>query len=173
MSPERIAFIVAVGGFVSLAAIIDFRTRRLPNALTVPACLLGLVFNLALGYFHSGWEGLAAGGLSSLGGFALGFGLLFVLWVTGGGGGGDVKFMGAVGAWVGPMTTLYVFLIGAVYVLLGSLVLRLTQRRETASPASTTSTRSVPARRQVMPWAVPIALAVWSVLLYLNLYRPS
>jgi prepilin peptidase CpaA len=167
MSPERLALVVAVGGFSMVAAVIDIRTRRLPNVMTVPACLLGLVYHLVAGYFRSGLEGLGAGALHSLGGFAVGFGLLFLMWLSGSGGGGDVKFMGALGAWLGAMATIYVFLVGAVYVLLGSLgswgwrSLRPVDKQ----PRKPDGGAAAPSR-QIMPWAVPLALAVWSVFIY-------
>jgi prepilin peptidase CpaA len=167
MSPERIAFVVAVGGFSVVAAVIDIRTRRLPNVITVPACVLGLVFNLVAGYMKAGVPGLGAGVLHSLGGFAVGFGLLYLMWLSGSGGGGDVKFMGALGAWLGAMLTIYVFLIGAIYVLAGSVISRVWQRfRPVDKPPQTPEGGSAAAKRGLMPWAVPIALAVWSVFVY-------
>ena len=76
--------------FTVVCLVTDVRTGRLPNWLTVPMFALGfLVHTLA----HR-WLGLQF----SLLGFATGFGVLFVLWVFGGGGGGDVKMMSALGA---------------------------------------------------------------------------
>jgi len=76
-----------------VGAVIDGRSRRLPNALTLPLWAVGL------GY--SAW----LGGVSGLGGalaasmvLALPYVLLFAF---AGGGAGDAKMMGAVGAWLG------------------------------------------------------------------------
>ena len=50
------------------------------------------------------WDGI----LNGLGGFGLGFGLFFVLWIIGSAGGGDVKLMGALSVWLGGSLTLKV-----------------------------------------------------------------
>lgn len=75
------------------AALIDARTRRIPNALTG-----GL---LAAGLLHAGLVAGAAGlvdaGLACVL-LALPYVLLFVV---AGGGAGDAKLMGAAGAWLG------------------------------------------------------------------------
>ena len=80
----------AVMLFTGLAFLCDLKTRRIPNWLTVISLVLALAFHLTTG----GWPGL----LAALGGFAVGFGILLVLWLIGGGGGGDVILMGALGA---------------------------------------------------------------------------
>src|SRR5947207_5582683 len=76
-----------------LASIIDVRVRRIPNQLTVPLFLSGLIFWLVAG----GFEGLG----QSLGGVAVAGLPFFVLWMIGGGGAGDAKMMMAIGAWLG------------------------------------------------------------------------
>jgi prepilin peptidase CpaA len=82
------ASIVAVTG-----AIEDVRSRRIPNRLTYLAFLSGLAVRVLL----LGWPGLKDGLVASL---AAG-GVLFVLFIIGGMGAGDVKMMAAVGAWAG------------------------------------------------------------------------
>ena len=79
---------------VTLAAAQDLRSRRIANALTVSLLAAGLV-GAAVG----------SGGLSissALLGMLTGFGLMFVPFALEAVGGGDVKLMMAVGAWVGP-----------------------------------------------------------------------
>jgi len=171
MSADRIAFMGALGAFTLITAAIDVRTRRLPNVLTVPACLLGLVFHLVVGYLHGGLTGLGGGLLFSVGGFAVGFGLFFVMWVAGSASGGDVKFMGAIGAWLGPMPTIYVILLGAVFVLLLSILMRVwgwVQPVTDHSPGLAGWTNRYGQR--VMVWGLPIALAVWSVMAYTEIW---
>jgi prepilin peptidase CpaA len=165
-------------GFVALfiltAAALDLRTRRLPNWLTVPAFAAGLVFHTATG----GWAGLGL----SLGGFATGFGILLVLWLIGGGGGGDVKLMGALGAWLGPMMTLYVFFGSALLATFGMVLLffnalaqegfsRASRRylaRRTAGGAIAADESPLAAARRVrqrpMPYALLVAIATWLTL---------
>ncbi len=83
----------AVIGASLFAAICDCRSRRIPNMLSGPFILLGLIFSTAV----AGWAGLA----DSLAGAAIA-GLPFVLmFVFGGGGAGDAKMMMGIGAWLG------------------------------------------------------------------------
>ena len=109
--------VVIIGCITLVAAVIDVRTRRIPNWFTVPVLAGGLIFHTVTG----GWGGL----LTALGGFVTGFGILLVLWLMGGGGGGDVKLMGAVGAWLGAWLTLIVFLLSAGFAAFFSLVVLL------------------------------------------------
>ena len=111
MSTFEFISTVLVAAFTATAAVIDSRTRRLPNWLTAPAVLLGLVFHTATG----GLSGLGF----SLAGLATGFGILFVLWLIGGSGGGDVKLIAAVGAWVGFTPILIVFFLSALVAVFG------------------------------------------------------
>ena len=49
------------------------------------------------------------GPLWALAGFAVGFSLLIVPWLLGGGGMGDVKMLAALGTWLGPLLVLVAF----------------------------------------------------------------
>ncbi len=71
----------------------DFKTRRIPNYLTLGGVLGGLGFQL-------GYHGLP-GLLDGLAGLGLGFGLLLGPYLLGGMGAGDVKASAALGAWLG------------------------------------------------------------------------
>jgi prepilin peptidase CpaA len=97
-----------------IAVLTDLSQRRIPNALTFPAMLLGLLAHMVLG----GFEGL----LLSTGGLALGLGLLLAFYLLGMIGGGDVKLMGAVGSFLGPMGVFQAFLftalVGGIYAAL-------------------------------------------------------
>jgi len=84
----------------------DLKTRRIPNYLTFGAALAGLAYNLGV----SGWGGLGDGLL----GLLLGFGFLIVPYIMGGMGAGDVKALAALGAWLGPTGTLYLFCYMAI-----------------------------------------------------------
>ena len=76
-----------------VGAVTDVRSARLPNRLTYTAVIAGLVLRAAM----MGWTGLKSG----LIGIAIAGGLFCVLYVMGAMGGGDMKMMAAVGAWVG------------------------------------------------------------------------
>jgi Flp pilus assembly protein protease CpaA len=101
---------VAVATFVTAALVTDVRTLKIPNWLTVSAFVAGLVFHAAT---QQGWNRLTF----ALGGFAVGFGIMLLLWLIGGSGAGDVKLMGALGAWIGAKPTLIVFLFTGVLAL--------------------------------------------------------
>lgn len=87
---------VAVAG---VGAVIDLRTRRIPNLLTFGGA--------AAGFAYFAWMSGVAGLGISVGGWAAGVALFLPIFVLGGMGGGDVKLLGAVGAWLGPTGVLY------------------------------------------------------------------
>jgi prepilin peptidase CpaA len=76
-----------------VAALGDLKERCIPNALTFPLLVVGLIWSACFG----GLAGLAeAAGACAL--LALPYIILFVFV---GGGAGDAKLMGAIGAWLG------------------------------------------------------------------------
>jgi prepilin peptidase CpaA len=192
----NIARLVCVLGFTIAAAVIDWRFKRIPNAVTVWALAGGALFHLAAGAALGGVGGalyVSPGGSvrEALGlvpaalGFAVGFGMLFILWLVGSGGGGDVKYMGALGAWLGPVNTFYVFLIGAVITVVGSILVlvgealrigisRTKARYLSAKAAKTKGSaeaieevrQQTLVKRRLMPWAVPAGIAAWIVLVW-------
>lgn len=172
MTPAQLILISCVVIYTALAALLDWRTKRLPNWMTVSALAAALLYHAATGAAGGGVAGAASSLLFSLGGFATGFGILFVLWAIGGGGGGDVKFMGALGAWLGAAMTVQVFLLGALLVLIGSLAMlgwefaRLGMGRAKdryLSPRQGSDERQR-VRRRLLPFGVPAMVATWLVL---------
>jgi prepilin peptidase CpaA len=91
------------------AAAEDVRTRRIRNWLTFSLALTGVVQSFGL----AGLAGTVSPTASCLG-LAVGFALPFVLFAIGALGGGDVKLLAAIGAWVGPGAILQIFLAEAV-----------------------------------------------------------
>ena len=123
MEVSHVILMVCVVAFTSVGAVYDVRTRRLPNVLVLAMLVGALVYAVVQGAVQGGWSGIGMGLLSALGGFAVGFGTLFVPWLVGGGGGGDVKFAAAVGAWLGASQTFQMLFVAAVLVLTGTLAI--------------------------------------------------
>ncbi len=84
----------------------DLRSRRIRNWLTLVLIITGFTQSLTAGALVS-WT-------QSLQGIAAGIGLTFILFAIGALGGGDVKLMMGVGAWVGPLGVCQVFAIAAI-----------------------------------------------------------
>jgi len=184
MNIWQLISLTAIVAFTLAAALCDLRTKRLPNVLTVPAFLGGVVFHALRGAAEGGWVGLGEGLLVALAGFATGFGILLVMWLIGGSGAGDVKFMGALGAWLGAALTLQVFVVSAAIVLVITICVFGYEimcsgwqrtNRQCLAPAGSTANGDVglqddpqasPAtgRQRLMPYGVPVALSTWIVL---------
>ncbi len=160
--------IVAAVIWAVVAAAWDLRTRRIPNWMTFPAALLGLVLNLALG----GGAGLWQSALGTLTGLAL----LVIPFAMGGMGAGDVKMLAAVGALGGPAFAFSTFLYGSIAGGVIALVLMLARywtawrasgsdsaagaarseaESDGAEPATAASTKT-PSSRLTFPYGVAI-----------------
>jgi prepilin peptidase CpaA len=157
---------------VLIAAATDLRARRIPNWLSGGTLVSGLVF--------AGWSGGGAGlldGLLACAVLAIPYVLLFLF---AGGGAGDAKLMGALGAWLGLINGGIVLgCVAAVGVLLGMAYAISTGRsREVARNISGIVTnwaghavaRTVPAVQeenvaQEQPQTVPYGVAICAGLL--------
>jgi len=92
---------------VALAACLtDVRTRRIPNVLTLGAAAGACGYHLAAG----GWSGLG----TALAGWGVGLLMFLPLFALRGMGGGDVKLLAALGAWLGPGLTVWLGLFTAL-----------------------------------------------------------
>jgi prepilin peptidase CpaA len=100
-----------------VACITDLRTRRIPNVLTFGAAAAGLAFHTL---FPQG-DGFVGAGL----GLVVGVVVFFIPFALGGLGGGDVKLLGALGAWLGVSEVvwlaLYTGVAGGVMAIVVSL----------------------------------------------------
>jgi prepilin peptidase CpaA len=179
MSIYDIFFLIAMVAFTATCFAMDFRIGKIPNWLTVPMFVLGILFHLVLGGF---------GGLGvALLGFAAGFGVLLAMMLIGAAGGGDVKMMGAIGAWLGFMLTIKVFVTSAVVALALSAGLMIyttatkgystAKRRYTGKAIWEANAAAAKGRKRgaarpgwALPYAVPLAIATWIVLAF-ELYR--
>ena len=97
------AILAGAEALALIAAATDFRTRRIPNWLTVPGLLVGVAANVAL----DGRAGLKA----SLLGAGLGLALLLPFVMLRSLGAGDWKLAGALGAFTGPSLLIDLLLV--------------------------------------------------------------
>lgn len=109
MNAFELAMILPLIALAFTAAVIDLRSRRIPNWLTLLLAVAGLI-NALVWRFPVDIAGSTLGLLA-------GFGLLLLPFALGAIGGGDVKLLAAIGAWVGPGPVLQVFVIAAVVAL--------------------------------------------------------
>jgi len=96
-----------------IAAIHDIEFHKIPNWLTYPTMMIGIVGHT----WTNGLEGL----LFSVSGVGVGVAVLIIPYLLGGMGAGDTKLMGAVGSLLGPRAAFVAFiftgLIGGIYAL--------------------------------------------------------
>ncbi|WP_254511049.1 prepilin peptidase [Anatilimnocola floriformis] len=167
-------YVVLVAGFITAAAFTDYRTRKIPNWLTVPTAVLGLLYHSFAPNGFGPWMALA--------GFAIGFGLLLLPWLLGGGGMGDVKMLAALGSWLGPIGILVAFACGAgiaalmaMSLMFGSVVtsgISSTQRKFlTAGANGGTVNADAKAKKtkRVLPFAIPVAIGTYLTLAWMLL----
>lgn len=96
---------LALAVLLTAAVFTDLRERRIPNAVTIPGLVAGVIL-----------AAVAAGGFpgSALGGVIVAFLVTVPFVALGGVGGGDAKLLTAVGAFVGIGGLLSVLLYGAL-----------------------------------------------------------
>lgn len=105
-----VAWAVVLGACI-VGCVTDLRARRLPNALTLPLWLAGLVF-----------AGVTGGPAGLAGAFAASIILAvpyIILFISAGGGAGDAKMMAGIGAWLGLSQGVYALVVIA---MLGGVV---------------------------------------------------
>lgn len=105
-TPDFAIAVVLLPMLVAITAI-DLVHQIIPDVLTIPGTLTGVLANLATG--HVSW-------LDALLGIALGGGLFFVIILTSGGGmgGGDMKLGAMLGAFLGWKLGLLALLLGVL-----------------------------------------------------------
>ena len=106
MNTYTLLMCAPVIAILAVAAVIDWRERRMPNWLTFTLVLSGIAQSFMP-------QALCSPGSSMLG-LAVGFALTFLLYVLGAVGGGDVKLLAGIGAWFGPQAAVAVFAVEAV-----------------------------------------------------------
>lgn len=152
------------------AAIQDLHRRRIASWLTMGLALSGLIQSLTFAPSMTFVDALL--------GLLAGFGLAFALFCLGALGGGDVKLMAGVGAWLGPMAALKIFaaaeVIGMLIVVSQALwqgrlhklarnsavlTLNLIHISQLGADHMTETGQSLAAVESPLPFAVPVLLA--------------
>ncbi len=176
MTVHALLLCVPMFAVLAAAAVVDFRSRRIPNWMTLGLILTGFIQSITDGQ-------LVTPGQSILG-LAVGFSLLFVLFALGAVGAGDVKLMAGIGAWLGPILVLQVFAAGAVMGMCIVLAQSYKQRRlrtlfrnsavlainlvhiqELGVQHVTETGQSSNSIEKPLPYAVPIFIAAIAVVL--------
>ena len=151
---------------VSVASVIDWRSRRIPNLLTFPLAVIALLSNAVAGG--------GSGFLSSVAGLVVGLVFFLLLMSLGAMGPGDVKLMAGLGALLGVV---HVFWIGLFTAVMGGVLAILYSMGQGSLPRMAHRTwvlvrhiiftgrlpkaEELGARREdYMPYALAIALGV-------------
>jgi prepilin peptidase CpaA len=165
--PTVASFVVAIA-----ACATDLRTRRVPNVLTFGGAAVAMGYHALMG----GWPGLG----TAAAGWAVGLAVFLPFFLLRGVGGGDVKLLAALGAWLGPgqvlMLALAAVIAGGVLGLIASWMHGYT-RQAVANvwsllrfwrsagfkphPDLTLDTPGVPRVPYSVPIAVGLAVTVW------------
>ena len=115
--PKMMDLMLTIGLLAMCVAAVwsDLRTGRIPNVLTLTGLGVALVLR-STGAIAAGGFGILGAGLA---GAALALALSFPLFILGGLGGGDVKLLVAVGAFLSPSRLLVAL---AVMAIVGGLI---------------------------------------------------
>lgn len=180
--PFAVAYVMLIAVGLGYAAWRDWKTLIVPKWLSLSILGSGIVMNAIRGGWlaleghrvmfltpHNAALGTIDGFLFALLGFVCGFVMFFLFWIFGLCGGGDVKLVAAVGAWLGPR-----FVLGAVFLstpflvivvvltmayrILGGNLIRLASRTQTGTdPAARV-------KRRVTSYSLPFALGAAVIL---------
>jgi prepilin peptidase CpaA len=201
-------FCLTLIALASIAAWTDTRRAKIPNRLTVIMLAIGLLANVVRGgwlgaenkplwILDSGsvWLGIGDGLLFGAVGFLVTFSVMFTLWIFGTCGGGDVKLLAAIGAWLG-ITYFPLVLLATAFVAILWMGARLLRMLGTPRGNPGATAKSVPGtvdqsrrskrsdreaaagREPVLPrrfvrvtYSLPLLIALTGLLLYLFRYE--
>ncbi len=101
-----IALLIVALALAITAAVFDVQQHRIPNWLTYPGMVSGIVLRGVL----FGWKGLG----SAVEGFAFAGGVMLLFYAVRAMGAGDVKLMAAIGSLLGPRQSVVVLVATAI-----------------------------------------------------------
>jgi prepilin peptidase CpaA len=179
------AFVGVLGVLLALAAVVDLRWTVIPKKLSLSLLALGLLANLVrgawLGDDGSGlwllptdnpWTGGLDGLLFGLGGAVVSFLMIFILWILGTCGGGDVKLFAGLGAWLGPLYPIYVLAVSlgvlVLFVLVKAVFVGIKPRKQhrRSKAAKPGKEKTAPPEKWRITYSLPVALATAVVVLW-------
>lgn len=119
---DNFGFVACFIWMLLLLAEVDYRTFLLPDILTVPLLIIGFAGG-ACGY---GFVGVQESALGAVIGYFLpvAVSLLIVGWKKDAFGGGDIKLLAALGAWLGVEGLLYVIVTASIAGMIYALMRR-------------------------------------------------
>ncbi len=174
-TPQHIVFIVGVGLLTGIAAYTDTKLWKIHNKLTVPFFALGWVYQATFWGLPGLQDGLA--------GFVVGFGTYLLLFMVAGGGGGDVKLVGALSVWLGLRLTVWMMAASTLIVIVDVAAITFYKvlrhgmqkwkRDHLATGKVDSKGRTVTVKetyeqkqkRRILPFAIPVAMATWLLML--------
>ena len=154
---NQVASALVLAVVLTIAVYHEVLARRIPNGLTYTAMIVGV--SLA-------WSGGGTSVFASVAGLVAGFGFLFVFFLFGGVGGGDVKLMGAAGALMGfsriQSAIVFTAILGGVMAVLYLVWHRdfwgyLTSRVNRILPGKTSAHAGVKRPEIAVPYGLAIA----------------
>ena len=142
----------------SVAALLDVRSRRVPNWLSGAVLLSGVLVHV--------WQSGPTGFVVALTGSVLGLALLLPFYAAGGIGAGDVKLLSGLGALLGAQLLVSVAVYGAIAGGAMSLVILMRRQRLLLLFREVWALRGAPTQSgATAPYAVAIAAGVYLSLL--------
>jgi len=172
---QHIVFIAGVGLLTGIAAYTDTKLWKIHNKLTIPFFALGWVYQAAFWGLPGLQDGLA--------GFIVGFGTYLLLFMVAGGGGGDVKLVGALSVWLGLKLTVWMMATSTLIVIFDVAVITIYKtlrygmqkwKRDHLATGNVDSkgktvtvkeTYEQKQKRRILPFAIPVAMASWLLML--------
>jgi len=183
LNPVPIALVLVAA---LIAAVTDVWKFKVYNLLTFPLLASGLLYHA----IHGGTPGLVGSIIGALAGFAL----MILLYTMGGMGAGDVKFVTALGAWLGLPLTLFVLMAGCIAAGVYAAILLVTAAslRETllnmqilwlrlaclgrhlgSEDRVEAEVKRSDRRRRLIPFSAMIALGLVATVLWLRMQSPG